>query len=323
MKDMFKKYGVVILISVFFVGIIAYFGYDQTKNIVQGKKANGEDVIFTINNEDVTANEFYDILYKDLGIQTAYTQFEKAVVNGSVEVTDEMKATADEYAANIVSSFQSQYGATYEQELVKILKTLGYENASDLNLYMLDGLKKNTLIENYVLENKDTVYTPYAEAKKPRVVSHILIKMVDPTNPTEEEKAKMDAVNAALAEGKPFADVATEFSEDTGSAVQGGSLGFMDADTQFVPTFLEGALALEAGQRSEWIQSDYGYHLIVCDATDFDTLATYPDFYTQLTTFTPEIQPKAVWASAQNLGLDFKENEEFKTALLSYMGISE
>ncbi|MEG0076946.1 foldase protein PrsA [Anaerorhabdus sp.] len=323
MKDMFKKYGVVILISVFFVGIIAYFGYDQTKNIVQGKKANGEDVMFTINNEDVTANEFYDILYKDLGIQTAYTQFEKAVVNESVEVTDEMKATADEYAANIVSSFQSQYGTTYEQELVKILKTLGYDEASDLNAYMLDGLKKNSLIENYVLTNKDTVYTPYAEAKQPRVVSHILVKMADPANPTDEEKAKMDAVNAALAEGKTFAEVATEYSDDTGSAVQGGSLGFMDADTQFVPTFLAAALALEAGQQSEWIQSDYGYHLIVCDATDFETLTTYPDFYTQLTTFTPEIQPMAVWASAQALGLDFKENEEFKTALLNYMGITE
>lgn len=323
MKDMFKKYGVLILICVFFIGIIIYFGYDQTKNVVQGKKANGEDVMFTINNEDVTTNEFYDILYKDLGIQTAYTQFEKAVVDATIESTDEMKKNADDYAANIVSNFQSQYGAKYEEELVKILKTLGYSEASDLNTYMLEGLKKNALIEKYVEENKDTVYTPYAEAKKPRVVSHILVKMADPANPTDEEKAKMDAVNAALAEGKSFADVATEYSDDTGSAVNGGSLGFMDADTQFVPTFLEAALALENGQRSEWIQSDYGYHLIENNATDFETFTTYPEFYTQLTTFAPDIQPKAVWEAAQNLGIDFKDNEEFKTELLKYMGISE
>ncbi|MEG0176469.1 foldase protein PrsA [Anaerorhabdus sp.] len=323
MKDMFKKYGVVILISAFFIGIIVYFGYDQTKNVIQGKKSNGEDVIFSINNEDVTANEFYDLLYSDLGIQAAYSQFEKAVVNAGVEVTDEMKAEADEYSANIIANFQQQYGTGYEEQLVTALKSLGYSSASDLNTYMLDGLKKNALMEDYVNANKDAVYTPYAEAKQPRVVSHILVSMADVENPTDEEKAKMDSVNAALAEGKAFTEVATEFSDDTGSAVNGGALGFMDADTQYVPEFLQAALALEAGQTSEWIKSQYGYHLIVCDATDYETLATYPDLFTQLTTFAPETQPKAVWAKAQELGVDFKENAELKAALLEYMGISE
>lgn len=323
MKDMFKKYGVLIIVTIFFIGIIAYFGYDKTKNVIPGKTANGEDVVFSINSQDITANQFYDELYNSLGIQTLYQQLEKAVVSQSVEATDDMKATAQALADNVISSYQSQFGSTYSEELGKIMKSLGYSSIDDLPTYLLEGLKKNELIKSYIDTNKDTIYTPYAEAKSPRILSHILVKTADVENLTEEEKTKMADIEKALADGTPFAEVATTYSDDTASAVEGGSLGFTDADTQFVEAFLTAALALNQGEQSDWVKSEYGYHLILCDSTDYETFKGYDNFYTQLTAFTPEIQPNAVWEKANELGIDFKDNAEVKTQLLEYMGITE
>ncbi|MEA4874152.1 peptidylprolyl isomerase [Anaerorhabdus sp.] len=323
MKDMFKKYGVVMLVSCFFIAIIAYFAIDQSKDVIPGKQVNGEDIVFTIDDKSITTNEFYDKLYNDLGIQSVYQAFEKAVVNASVETTDEMKALAKETANGIISNFQSQYGATYEAELTKILKSLGYNDSKDLEAYLIQGEKRNQLLKQYILDNKDTVYTPYEAEYKPRTASHILIQMVDANNPTDEEKAKMAEVDAALAEGKTFAEVATTYSDDTGSAVNGGSLGFMDSTTQFVPEFLAAALALNEGERSEWVKSDYGYHLIQIDSTNFDTFKDDDAFYNQFLTIYPEIQSQVIWAKAQELGVDFAGNDELKAQLLDFMGISE
>lgn len=323
MKDMFKKYGVLIIVTIFFIGIIGYFGYDKTKNVIPGKTANGEDVVFTINSQDITANQFYDELFDSLGIQTLYQQLEKNVVSQSVEETDDMKATAQALANNVISSYQSQFGNTYQVELDKIMKSLGYTSSADLPSYLLEGLKKNELIKSYIDTNKDTIFAPYAEAKSPRILSHILVKTADVENLTEEEKTKMADVEKALADGTPFSEVATTYSDDTGSAVEGGSLGFADADTQFVEAFLTAALALNQGEQTEWVKSEYGYHIILCDSTEYDTFKTFDNFYTQLTAFTPEIQPNAVWAKANELGINFNDNEEIKSQLLNYMGIAE
>lgn len=323
MKDMFKKYGVVILVSIFFIGIITYFAIDQSKDVLPGKQVNGEDIVYTIDDKAITANEFYDKLYKDLGMQSVYQAFEKAVVNASVETTEDMKTVAKETAKGIISNFQSQYGATYEAELTKILKSLGYNDASDLETYLIQGAKKNELLKAYIIENKDTVYAPYEAEYKPRIASHILVKMADAANPTEEEKAKMAEIDAALAEGKSFAEVATTYSDDTASAINGGSLGFMDSTTQFVPEFLAAALALNEGERSEWIKSDYGYHLIQIDSTNFDSFKDDDAFYNQFLTIYPKVQSQAIWTKAQALGVDFGGNDELQAQLLQYMGINE
>lgn len=323
MKEIVKKYGVVVIISCFFIGIIGYFAVDQSKNVVPGKKVSGEDVVFAIDKQNTTTNQFYDELYKNVGIQSIYQLFEKAVINASIETTDEMKTNAKSYADQVVASYQQEYGATYEAELTKIMKSVGYTDANDLEAYLIQMAKRNLILKQYVSDNFDTIYGPYEADYKPRIASHILVQMVDSANPTEEEKAKMAEIDAALAEGKSFGEVAQAYSDDTASAVANGSLGFMDASTQFVPEFLEAALALNEGERSEWVKSDYGYHLIQIDSTNYESFKDDDSFYNQLFTAYGELQGQAIWAKAESLGIDFKGNEELKTQLRTYMGLGE
>ncbi len=86
--------------------------------------------------------------------------------------------------------------------------------------------------------------------------SHILVA-------TEEEaQAVVERLNA----GENFATVAQEVSTDPGSGPNGGELGWFGTG-MMVPQFEEGVAALEPGQVSAPIQSDFGWHIIRLNET--------------------------------------------------------
>ena len=74
-----------------------------------------------------------------------------------------------------------------------------------------------------------------------------------------------DTAKQILAELKEhpekFADVAKEKSTDTGSAQKGGDLGTF-GQGRMVPEFERTAFALQVGQLSDVVKTQYGYHII-------------------------------------------------------------
>lgn len=319
--ELIKKYWFVFLLGIALLVAIGYYAVETNKDKVAGKKVNNQDVVYSIADKDVTADTVYDELFEDYGLNILFTKIQKLVANESEETTDEIKAAAAANAELIISQFKSSYGNNYETQLLNVLRTVGYNKVEDLTTYLIEATKINDIIKVYIDANFDTVAKNYIEQNKPRVVSHILVKMEDSENPTEEEMSKVHAVDEAL-KTKSFAEVATEYSEDT-SASNGGSLGFMDKNTSFVPEFLEAALALNEGEVSQWVKTTYGYHLIKVDSTSTDTLKTYDDFYANLIKFDNSIQVRAVWEKAKELNIDFNGNDELKQQLLEYLGIEE
>ncbi|WP_075217245.1 peptidylprolyl isomerase [Mongoliimonas terrestris] len=84
---------------------------------------------------------------------------------------------------------------------------------------------------------------------------HILVKT--------EDEAKQ--IITDLDGGADFAAIASEKSEDPGSKVNGGDLGFFTKG-QMVPAFEEAAFALEPGTYTKTpVQSQFGYHVIKVD----------------------------------------------------------
>lgn len=111
----------------------------------------------------------------------------------------------------------------------------------------------------YLNENLDV----YNDARRS---SNILIKVAE--DATEEEdaeaKAKAQEVLDKIESGDmSFADAAKEYSEDTGSAQDGGDVGW-DKLTTFVTEYQDALSGLSKGRVSGLVKTTYGYHIIEC-----------------------------------------------------------
>ena len=106
------------------------------------------------------------------------------------------------------------------------------------------------------------------EYKKDEVeASHILIKTTDdnnkPLSEAEQKKAKAKAekVLKEVKAGGDFAELAKKYSQDPGSASQGGSLGAFGKG-MMVKEFEDAAFGMEPGEVSDLVKTDFGYHII-------------------------------------------------------------
>lgn len=90
---------------------------------------------------------------------------------------------------------------------------------------------------------------------------HILLKP-SPIMTDEQARLKLEEIAADIKSGKTtFAAAAKAFSQDPGSANQGGDLGWSSPDA-YDPAFRDALLKLPKGQLSAPVHSSFGWHLI-------------------------------------------------------------
>jgi peptidyl-prolyl cis-trans isomerase SurA len=92
-------------------------------------------------------------------------------------------------------------------------------------------------------------------------VAQILKK--PPVNEVERQRVKRELIDIKrkIADGRSFASMAAFYSEDPGSAVKGGDLGFVGRG-EMVPEFEAAAFALKGKEISDVIETTYGFHII-------------------------------------------------------------
>ncbi|MCP4680159.1 MAG: hypothetical protein GY854_32630 [Deltaproteobacteria bacterium] len=107
----------------------------------------------------------------------------------------------------------------------------------------------------------------YTNLEKMARASHILIKVAE--DATDEEKAKarekIDGLLTRARAGEDFGLLAKEYSEDKGSAVKGGDLGF-NPRGRMVPEFDDAMFGAEPGTITDVVSTKYGFHVIKVDA---------------------------------------------------------
>ena len=89
---------------------------------------------------------------------------------------------------------------------------------------------------------------------------------------TAAARDRAAAIRAEVAGGAKFEDVAQRESADSVSGARGGDLG-RGPRGRFVPEFETAAYALEPGELSQPVQTQFGYHVIRVDEKKGDTLA--------------------------------------------------
>lgn len=326
MIEKLKENWFVVLVAVILIAAVGYYTYDTNKGKLPGKKVDGKDVVASIGDTDFFADDLYLELYGDesssssAGTQVLFSYFERAVVDAAVSVDDEMKTNIATAVTSVKQNYEGQ-----ESTLLSQLQAAGYSSLDDLELYFTHSFKMQKLIGDAYAKDLDNLFTPIYEEKNSRVVSHILVTISDFNNITEEEQAKMDAIDQALADGEDFAEVAKEYSDD-GSASDGGNLGYVDSDSSLVTEFKEAALAAEKGVVTDWVQTEYGYHKILVTETDKEALMENEDIrndiYAAIEKANPDLNAQIIWETGQGLGVEFA-NENVENAIKSYLGIED
>lgn len=168
-------------------------------------------------------------------------------------------ANADDVNAQI-EEMRGYYNS--EEEWEEALKSVGMTEASyrsTLELSILEeGLKEKVATaseptDEEMLQYAQMYAAAYDGAKKS---SHILFASGDEATAQEV----LDKINAGELD---FAEAAKEYSQDTGSAEDGGNVGW-DKMTTFVDEYQTALDGLEKDQISGLVTSSYGIHIIKC-----------------------------------------------------------
>lgn len=124
-------------------------------------------------------------------------------------------------------------------------------------------LKKSSFFDQVTVKD-DELQAAYeketANLAEQRRAAHILIEVNDKVTEAQA-KAKIEEIQARLAKGEKFEALAKEFSQDPGSANNGGDLGFAGPGV-YDPDFETALYGLKQDQVSVPVRSAFGWHLI-------------------------------------------------------------
>ena len=98
---------------------------------------------------------------------------------------------------------------------------------------------------------------------------HVLVKYAGAkkaaatvTRTREQACLRAEEARSKLEQGTSFADVVSAYSEEPGAATRSGSLGPIER-ANVVPPFADAAFELKAGEVSQVVETDFGFHVIL------------------------------------------------------------
>lgn len=318
-KEIFKKFWFVILMGVALLAFVFYYAISLNKadgeNTVASKVVDGKNVIYSINDENYFADDLFNQLNSSSGPSIAYNIYKRNVISKAIKTTSEMESTAASYAAYMLQ----YYG---EDQLTSYVKQMGYNSISDLTNIYIDQLKEDEFVKNFLAENESTYVTPLVNENNIKKISHILIMVDDVTeetdeagniihvaHPTEEEQAALDTVLEEL-KTRTFEEVAIDHSED-GSASSGGLLGIVGNfnSSYYVKEFSDTCLALKAGEVSDVVTTEYGYHIIKAEEATTDEILEDTTFYNMVYENSLSDLYKTIQTKGEELGYEIVDED--------------
>ena len=126
-------------------------------------------------------------------------------------------------------------------------------------LLSFNDLKEQIEVTDAALEEYYNLYSADFERDETRAVSHLLIRAN-----SENAAERVAAVEQGLKDGTDFKDLIAQYSDDSASKAQGGSMGVI-ARGQLAANLDQVAFSLAQGQVSTKIEDSFGTHFIKVD----------------------------------------------------------
>lgn len=128
-----------------------------------------------------------------------------------------------------------------------------------------DDIAETITVDEQRLFERYEAFKQTLLAKQERKARHILLQLGTADDKSKEAlMPKIEEIQQKLKDGESFEDLAREFSEDPGSAKQGGDLGWV-ATGEMVKPFEDALFEMEVGEISGVVETQFGMHLIKLD----------------------------------------------------------
>ena len=184
----------------------------------------------------------------------------------SIIVEDrEVDQSVDQYIAQSVSQAGSE--ENLENMLGKKISELKREWWGEMREQLItEKYQSQFFINTKITKNEVVVfYNNYKDSLNTippsYYTSHIFFKLI-PGNKSKEKALRLaDSIRVEILAGGDFSFFAEKFSNDPGSRLNGGELGFVGRGT-FVPSFEKTAYSLNIMGVSDVVETDFGFHII-------------------------------------------------------------
>ena len=222
-----------------------------------------DPVVMTVNGQNVTRSEFEYSYNKNNGDdvieKTTVEQYVPLFVNYKLKVAAALDARLDTLA-----SFKQEF-AKYRDQQVRPTIVTSEDVENEARRIYADRLN--------MIGDKGLIHP-----------AHILMRLAQKASRAAQDSAKMriDSIYACLQRGEDFADLATRFSQDPGSAKRGGLLPWI-CTGQTLKEFEDVAFSLNKGETSKPFLSPVGYHIV--KMTDRKQLEPYDSLRANIINF--------------------------------------
>lgn len=231
---------------------------------------------------------FKDLLRSDLLIQQLSASISSssfvtdAQLNNYIQVAFEerdyhyLTVKADDFADKV--SVSEQEIETYYQQ-----NSADYVSPEKVRFSYLELNQEDfyQAVDESALQREYERLAAASDEDAQREAAHILIE-IGGGDSRQDALSQAEEIRQRVAAGEDFAELAEQFSDDIGSAGDGGRLGFTSGDS--FPVEFEAALAeLEEGEVSAPVETESGVHLIKLLSVSKPEIASFEEMKPQLT----------------------------------------
>ncbi len=240
-------------------GIIATVG----KQIVLGSELEASKMQYVSAGlplkENTSCLLFEELLYQKLLVEAAEID--------SIEVSEaQIQSEIDRRLAYFVSQIGSEkalenfYGKTISQikdEYHQEVKAQLLAQSMQGNITSSVNVTPAEIKKHFYSIPNDSLPIINAQVK----IAHLTLSPQINANEKKQIQDKLEGLRQRIISGEDFGTLAVLYSEDPGSSVKKGELGFMQRE-MLVPEFSAVAFALKKGEVSEIVESSFGFHII-------------------------------------------------------------
>lgn len=207
--------------------------------------------------------------------------------------------SAEKYASQATpddAAVKTYYEAHKGEYLTPETVTLRYAEIS------LSGLSSKISVDDaqlkaYYDEQKTKTPERFVQPEQRRV-SHILLTVTDPKEDAAA-KSKAEGILKRAQAGEDFAKLAKEFSQDPGSAQQGGDLGWSERKVWVAP-FADAVYAMKVDEIRGPVKTQFGYHIIKLAGIQPETVKSFEQSKAELDTEYRRNEAEKLFNNAQD-----------------------